>query len=137
MPIILGNGRYFGNLCALDPKPAMVADPRVLSMFARFAVLIGSQLDQHLVQEEEHAALLDERAAGELREQFIAILRHDLRNRLHSVLVTPDILERTLADRAHAELASRIKAGARRMSLLIDDVLDFARARWGEALALN
>lgn len=137
VPIIFGNGRYFGNLCALDPKPAKVADPRILSMFTRFAALIASQLDQQLVQEEEHTALLDERAAGELREQFIAILGHDLRNPLHAVLVTAEVLERKLADRAHAELARRIKASARRMSLLIDDVLDFARARLGGGIGVE
>lgn len=131
VPIILGNGRYFGNLCALDPNPAKVADPRILSMFNRFAALIAAQLDQQLAQEAEHTALLDERASSELREQFIAILGHDLRNPLHAVLVTAEVLERNLAYPAHAELASRIKINARRMSLLIDDVLDFARGRLG------
>ena len=45
VPIVLGDGSYFGNLCAIDPRPAKVSDPRVKSMFARFADLIGQQLD--------------------------------------------------------------------------------------------
>ena len=100
VPIILSNGRYFGNLCALDREPSMVAEPRILSMFKHFAALIGSKLDRQLLQEQEHRALLDERAAGELREQFIAILGHDLRNPLHAVYAGGDMLERKLTDPA-------------------------------------
>jgi hypothetical protein len=137
VPIVLGNGRYFGNLCALDPNPAKVADPRILSMFNRFAALIASQLDQQTLHEQEHTALLDERASSELREQFIAILGHDLRNPLHAVLATAELLERRLAYPAHAELASRIKISARRMSSLIDDVLDFARGRLGGGIGVE
>jgi len=137
VPIILTGGRYFGNLCALDPSPAKVAEPRIVSMFNRFAALIASQLDSELRQEQEHIALLDERAASELREQFIAILGHDLRNPLQAVYATADLLERKLVYPAHAELASRIKINARRMSLLIDDVLDFARGRLGGGIGVE
>jgi signal transduction histidine kinase len=131
VPIILSNGRYFGSLCALDRNPAKVGEPRILSMFKHFATLIGSQLDRQLLQEQEHRALLDERAAGELREQFIAILGHDLRNPLHAVHASGDMLERKLTDPALLTIASRIKTNVRRMSSLIDDVLDFARGRLG------
>jgi signal transduction histidine kinase len=131
VPITCANGSYFGNLSALDPSPAKVAEPRVLSMFTEFAALIASQLDHQLLEEQEHRALLDERAAGELREQFMAILGHDLRNPLHAVYASGDMLERQFTDPALLTIASRIKANVRRMSSLIDDVLDFARGRLG------
>ena len=136
VPIILGNSQHFGILCAFDSNPAKVAQPHLVSMFTRFAALIASQLDSQLRQDLDHAALLDERAAAELREQFIAILGHDLRNPLHAVFAGADLLARTLAYPAHAEIASRIKTNARRMSLLIDDVLDFARGRLGGGIGL-
>ncbi len=137
VPIILSDGRHFGILCALDRNPAKVAEPRILSMFKHFAALIGSQLDRQLLQEQEHRALLDERAAGELREQFIAILGHDLRNPLHAVYASGDLLERKLTDPALLTIASRIKTNARRMSSLIDDVLDFARGRLGGGISVE
>jgi signal transduction histidine kinase len=137
VPIILADGRYFGNLCALDPSPAKVAEPRIVSMFKRFAALIASQLDNQWAQEQEHRALLDERAAGELREQFIAILGHDLRNPLQAIFAVGDLLERKLTDPALSTLASRIKTNARRMSALLDDVLDFARGRLGGGIAVE
>jgi len=136
VPIILSSGDYFGNLCALDPSPAKVP-PRIVAMFTRFAALIAAQLDSQLLQEREHRALLDERAAGELREQFIAILGHDLRNPLQSVFASGDLLERRLSDPALATIASRIKISATRMSSLIDDILDFARGRLGGGIGLE
>jgi signal transduction histidine kinase len=136
VPIILASGHYFGNLCALDPSPAQVPS-RIVAMFTRFAALIASQLDSQLVQEREHRALLDERAAGELREQFIAILGHDLRNPLHAVYASGELLERRLQDPALLNIAGRIKTNARRMSLLIDDVLDFARGRLGGGIGVE
>jgi signal transduction histidine kinase len=81
--------------------------------------------------------LLDERDAGELREQFIAILGHDLRNPLHAVYASGDMLERRLADPALVAIAARIKSNARRMSGLIDDILDFARGRLGSGIGVE
>ncbi|MDB6084818.1 MAG: histidine kinase [Gammaproteobacteria bacterium] len=136
VPIILADGRLFGNLCAVDPSPAKVPS-RIVAMFNRFAALIASQLDSQALQDRDHTALLDERAASELREQFIAILGHDLRNPLQAVFASADLLMRQLTHPAHAETASRIKKNARRMSLLIDDVLDFARARLGGGIGVE
>ena len=137
VPIILSNGRYFGNLCAIDPSPAKVKEPRILSMFTRFAALIASQLETQFRQEQDHTALLDERAVGELREQFIAILGHDLRNPLQAVNAGCDLLEQKITDPRLSMIASRIKTNVRRMSALIDDVLDFARGRLGGGLDLE
>jgi signal transduction histidine kinase len=137
VPIIRAIGGYFGILSALDPSPSKSQEPRILSMFTEFAALIASQLDHQVTQDQEHRALLDERAAGELREQFIAILGHDLRNPLHAVSASSAMLERRLTDPKSLEFVSRIKTNVRRMSALIDDVLDFARGRLGGGIGLE
>jgi len=137
VPIILSDGSYFGNLCAVDPNPTKLKQPRILSMFSRFAALIASELDGQYRREREHSALLDERAVGELREQFIAILGHDLRNPLQAVYAGSDLLERKLVDPRLSILATRIKTNVLRMSSLIDDVLDFARGRLGGGIGVE
>jgi hypothetical protein len=137
VPIVLGDGSYFGNLCAIDPRPAKVSDPRVKSMFARFADLIGQQLDSERRQAQTHAALLGEQATGELREQFMAILGHDLRNPLSAVSACSQLLERKAKDPDIANLAARITTNTRRMSRLIDDILDFTRLRLGGEMGLD
>jgi signal transduction histidine kinase len=106
-------------------------------VFTRFAALIASQLEHHVEHEHEHRELLDERATSELREQFIAILGHDLRNPLHAVYASSDNLQRKLTDPDLLLLAARIKTNVKRMSALIDDVLDFARGRLGAGIEVE
>jgi hypothetical protein len=137
VPIVLANGRYFGNLCAIDPAPAKVADPKILGMFTRFATLIAMQLDSETARQEDKSALRGAHANNELREQFIAILGHDLRNPLQAVYSAGALLEKKVTDPALKGVASRIKVSVKRMSSLINDVLDFARARLGEGMGVR
>jgi signal transduction histidine kinase len=137
VPIVLSNGRYFGNLCAIDPLPAKVADPKILSMFTRFAALIAMQLDSEMARQEDQSALRGAHAANELREQFIAILGHDLRNPLQAVYSAGVLLEKKITDPALKGVAARIRVSVNRMSSLINDVLDFARGRLGEGMGVR
>jgi signal transduction histidine kinase len=137
VPIIMTGGRYFGNLCAIDPEPANVSDARILAVFTGFADIIGSQLEDELKREQDQDTWRDERAAGELRDQFLAILGHDLRNPLQAISSTAALLERRLSDSVLIGMASRIRSNVRRMSALIDDVLDFARGRLGSGIGVD
>jgi hypothetical protein len=114
-----------------------VSDPKTVVIFEGFAQLIAIQLESDANREKEKNQLRDERAANELREQFMAILGHDLRNPLQAVYAGGELLQRKLADPALRDLAGRIKASAMRMSRLIDDVLDFARGRLGDGIGVH
>jgi signal transduction histidine kinase len=129
VPIVLVNGEYFGNLCAIDPRPAKVSDPRTVAMFTSYAELIARQLDSETSREATESALQLERNNAELREQFIAVLGHDLRTPLSAVMISAELLLRREDSAGVVEVARRIKASAGRMSKLIDDVLDFTRGR--------
>ena len=138
VPIRLPNGEYFGNLCAIDAKPHRMREPKVTSMFELFAQLIALQLESDRQRDRTETMLMDERAAGELREQFIAVLGHDLRNPLAAVAMGAALLRRKASDPAAvATAAQRIERSARRMSSLIDDVLDFARGRLGSGIGID
>jgi sigma-B regulation protein RsbU (phosphoserine phosphatase) len=83
------------------------------------------------------ARLLDERETSALREQFIAVLSHDLRNPLSAIVGGTELLMKTpLNDRAQA-MARLILGSASRMGGLIEDVMDFARGRLGSGLTLT
>lgn len=136
VPIIRPGGEYFGNLCAIDPRPRVVSDPRTLMMFTVFADLIALQLDSEDRQQASESALMDERATAELREQFIAVLGHDLRNPLAAVGATAELLARRRDEPDLVNLGQRLRTTTRRMSRLIDDVLDFARGRLGSGIGV-
>lgn len=85
MPIRRPDGEFFGTLCAIDPRPARLRNPETIGMFKLFADLIGFHLDAQDRLASSEVALLNERQSAELREQFIAVLGHDLRSPLASI----------------------------------------------------
>ena len=137
VPIVLPGGRFFGTLCAIDPKPAKVSTPETVAMFKLFADLIAFHLDAHERVASSAASLTNERRTAELREQFIAVLGHDLRNPVAAIDAGSRLLLKGDLDDKAAFIVGRIQASTWRMAALIDDVLDFARGRLGAGLDLK
>ncbi|MBB6511112.1 signal transduction histidine kinase [Rhizobium soli] len=137
VPIIHKDGTLFGTLCAIDPKPALVDDKKTMTMFRLFAELIASHLDsrQLLIETEEN--LRQEQEVASIREQFIAVLAHDLRNPLASMTAGTRMLPKApLDDRARSVVALMLKS-VDRMSNVVDNVMDFARGRLGGGITLR
>lgn len=136
-PIRLRDGRFFGTLCAIDPRPAQLDKPEIRGMFELFADLIAMHLDSQDRVAISETALLHAREAAQLREQFIAVLGHDLRNPLSAVLSCVDVLSMTPRNEDDAEMLTLIRASSHRMAGLISDLLDFARGRLGSGLEME
>jgi sigma-B regulation protein RsbU (phosphoserine phosphatase) len=83
------------------------------------------------------SSLLDERETAELREQFIAVLGHDLRNPLAAISGGVELLRREPLNAKSARMVDIIEKSAGRMKGLIDDVMDFARGQLGSGLSLD
>jgi signal transduction histidine kinase len=137
MPIIRADGSFFGTLCSIDPKPRAVSRPEIVEMFRLFAELIAFHLDSQDNIAATEAQLSKEREAAKLRDQFIAVLGHDLRNPLASIDAGAKLLRKEpLGGRAPAIL-DLVERSVSRMAELIDNVLDLARGRLGGGLALE
>ena len=137
MPIMLPDGTFFGTLCAIDPRPARLNRPEIIGMFKLFADLVAFHLEAQRRLAESEAVLFDTRASSELREQFIAVLGHDLRNPLASIGAGTRMLRRTPLDEEAQSILTLINNSVDRMAGLIDNVLDFARGRLGGGLTLR
>jgi signal transduction histidine kinase len=137
VPIYRPGGQFFGTLCAIDPKPARLNTPEIIGTFKLFADLIGFHLDAQDRLAASEAALLDERQTAELREQFIAVLGHDLRNPLASIDAGAHLLSRTPLDAKAMGLVALMRQSVARMANLIDNVLDFARGRLGGGIPVT
>ena len=137
IPVSRTDGRYFGTLCGLDPKPIKLSDPVTVSTLHLFAELISKQLDAENRQQAARSDLSSERETAELREQFIAVLGHDLRTPLGSIALGADLLALKVADPALLPVVERIRRSARRMASLVDDVMDFTRGRMGSGIRLK
>lgn len=94
--------------------------------------------EQSLVRSRDDAyqGLADERATSALREQFIAVLGHDLRNPLASIDAGLRMASKEPLSPKQTRLVGLMQASSLRMSGLIDNVLDFARGQLGGGLTL-
>lgn len=136
-PIILANGAFWGTLCAIDPNPAKVKNPEVLGAFKLFAELIAHHLDSEARLLKTRETLDQERQMAELREQFIAVLGHDLRNPIAAVDAgTNRLLKEGWTDRSPLVL-NLMKSSISRMAGLVENVMYLARARMGGGIALE
>jgi signal transduction histidine kinase len=137
MPIILSDGSFFGTLCAIDPRPARLNTPQTVGMLKLFAELIATHLEAVDRLAASEASLLNERETAELREQFIAVLGHDLRNPLASIAAGARMIAKEKPKEASDEILGLMQKSVMRMSALIDNLLDFARGRLGGGIALK
>jgi signal transduction histidine kinase len=137
MPIHLMDGSFFGTLCAIDPEPHRLRTTETIEMFEMFADVIGYHLSTMDRLQLTEASLLGERSASALREQFIAVLGHDLRNPLAAVDGGLQMLAKTPLDQKAAKIVTMARSSVVRMAGLIDNIMDFARGRLGGGLTLD
>jgi signal transduction histidine kinase len=137
MPIIRADGSMFGTLCAIDPRPRQLNASATSAMFKAFADLIASHLDAQDYSDARDKELTKQRQDAELREQFIAVLGHDLRNPLAAIDGGIRLLSKRPLDDKAVGIIKLMQESATRMSGLIDSVLDFARGRLGGSIALE
>ena len=81
--------------------------------------------------------LLAEKEVARLREQFVAILGHDLRNPLASIAGGLNILSREPQSDKGRRVLTMMNQSTQRMSSLIEDMLDLARCRAGQGIAVD
>ena len=137
IPIIRANGDFFGTLCAIDSVPANLDEPAIAKTLTLFAQLIAMSLDTQSRLETTKAALVDATEHGRLREQFIAVLGHDLRTPLSAIRLSADLLETKTTEVRSLNLIAAIRNSSTRMGVLIENVLDFARGRMGGGIPVR
>ena len=81
--------------------------------------------------------LLDEQNTSAIREEFIAVLGHDLRNPLGSISGGVSLLRKESLSERGVQILALMHGSIVRMSGLIDNVLDFARGRLGGGFTLT
>ncbi|WPO81403.1 PAS domain-containing sensor histidine kinase [Chryseobacterium sp. JJR-5R] len=105
-------------------------------LFIRFTVFRAS--DRRLYEENLQTAkqlaeanLEMEQQNALIREQFIAVLGHDLRNPLGGVMSAAQLVARSDLGAREEKLVKLIQTGSKRMHNMINDIMDLARGRLG------
>ncbi len=134
-PIILADGTHFGNLCALDAEVRDATSPKAQAVIESCAAILAKLLDDEADAYRTQRALDDATSTGGAREQFLAVVAHDLRNPLSTMHTAAEIMLRGAEPKA-ARIGIRLKASAQRMTRLIDDLVDFSKGRAGSAITV-
>lgn len=111
----------------------------VFTRLTVFRAIDRRAYERGLLEARDRAQALaqDEHETSALREQFIAVLGHDLRNPIAAIAAGVRMLKERETLSARGQLiATEMNAAIGRAGALIEDVLDFARGRLGEGLAL-
>jgi hypothetical protein len=93
---------------------------------------LHSALDEAITDAVDQYAVDKDRA----REMFIGMLGHDLREPLHTITFTSELMRDRAPDERTRRDAARISESAERMETMIRDLLDFARGRLGTGLPI-
>jgi signal transduction histidine kinase len=136
VPILLPDGRFFGTLCAIHTEPASLNNAQTINTFKLFAELIAYHLDASDQLKDARKELVDERELSELREQFIAVMGHDLRNPIAALGAGTNRLIKDGWTERSPMILQMMKASLSRMAGLVENVMDLARARLGGGIVL-
>lgn len=137
VPVFRTDGRFFGTICALDPNPHPLKSSAIQSTMESFARILALQMEAEESLQQTEVDLQEARHTADLREQFIAVLGHDLRNPLFAITVGAERVLRKYPENVANPALQQILTSGRRASQLVDDVLDFARGRLGSGITLT
>jgi signal transduction histidine kinase len=137
VPIFLKSGEFYGTLCAIDPNPATLNSTKVKGMFELFADLLSQHLGAMEELEATREALSDERSIADLREQFIAILAHDIRTPVSVLLNGSQLLSAKDLPADSLQLTKLMEKSAGRVRALVENMMDFASGRLGQGISVT
>jgi sigma-B regulation protein RsbU (phosphoserine phosphatase) len=118
--------RYERELLKARDELKMLSD----TLEKRVAEAVAAQL-------RSDSALTLQREEAKLREQFIAVLGHDLRNPLAAISAGIRLVQKSNLDERAQSIVLTMQKSVMRMASLIENVLDFARGRLGGGINLT
>ena len=132
-PIVLKSGEFFGTLCAIDPKPAQLNNPKIIGMFSLFADLISFHLQSIELMEQSRVTVqnLNQQLTNSIDEnrQYRHISNHNLQEPLRKIRLfgglLVDAMEKNDIDKAK-DAALKINSSAHRLSMMIKDLSGFS-----------
>ncbi|TIQ08749.1 MAG: HAMP domain-containing histidine kinase [Mesorhizobium sp.] len=105
------------------------ADERDLYDLTRF----NEAIDEALSKAEESYSKKKDQA----RELFLGILAHDLRNPLHAIRGSAELILRTPEHKDNAELANQIVVSTTRIAHMITDLIELTKIKLGRGMSIS
>ncbi|MDQ8204738.1 HAMP domain-containing sensor histidine kinase [Pelagicoccus sp. SDUM812003] len=136
VPLFRANGSVTEAICAFDGNAAAL-EPRIDACLTVVANLVALQLREENTFLTLKTTLTRERANSQSREEFIAVLGHDLRSPLNGIKGATEVIAQSDTTLSHSDMIEVIRDSCTQISCLIEDVLDFARGQLGSGIPLS
>ena len=133
-PLVTPDEQVLGALCVIDDRvrPAGLTDNQ-----AEALKILARQVMTHLELRRTNKSIENDLSnavsTADLREQFIAVLGHDLKNPLAALDAGTRLFLRYSPSSEARSVGAMMQQSVTRMARLIDDVADFARGHLGGA----
>lgn len=140
---LLAHGRCFGALTLVRTTPGQRYGAADLALAEEMARRASLSLANALLYATEQRARVEAEAAVRVRDELFALVSHDLKSPLTVILGQAHLAQRRLEATDRLPVASVVKSlevirgVVTRMNAQIDELLDIARLRAGQALALQ
>ena len=130
---------YFNYVYAPLHDRRGAVEGTMICAFDISAVVLARQ-ESERAREEAEASARAQREVREFQERFVAVLGHDLRNPLSSIDMATGLLGQWAAqgkDDRTTRIVTRLASSTRRMSRMIEQILDLSRSRVGGGLEVS
>jgi signal transduction histidine kinase/ActR/RegA family two-component response regulator len=128
---LVARGRTLGALGALQAESGRPLTPEDCALISELAQRAALALDNARLYAEAEAALKQAQSANRAKDEFLAMLGHELRNPLAPIVTALKLME--LRDGDHAAEERRIiERQVGHLSRLVDDLLDVSRITQGK-----
>ncbi len=128
---LVARGRTIGAMAAIHADSGRTFQEADAALVGQIAQRAALALDNVRLYADAQDALRRAEAAGRVKDEFLAMLGHELRNPLAPIVTSLEIMARRHDDRSLRE-RSVIERQVRHLSRLVDDLLDVSRIATGK-----
>ena len=128
---LVARGRTLGALAALQAESGRGFDADSCALIVELAQRAALALDNARLYAEAETALQQAKSANQAKDQFLAMLGHELRNPLAPISMALHLMD-LRQDEDHAKERGIIRRQVQHMARLIDDLHDVSRISSGK-----
>ena len=128
---LVARGRTLGAIAAVQAESDRVFSAEDCALVHELAHRAALALDNGRLYAESEAALQEAKVANRVKDEFLAMLGHELRNPLAPIVTSLDVMARR-TPRADAPERRIIERQVGHLARLVDDLLDVSRIASGK-----
>lgn len=136
-PVFGRDGRIIATLCAADRKAVPLRAGDIAELFTMYARLVSIHLEWNDRVDDTRGMLTKEQSVAEFRDQFIAVIGHDLRNPLASIKAGIRLLMTRGGREDDLRILLLMQRAIDRSVSLVDTVTEYTRASLGGGIKLR